>query len=225
MRPLENGEHLTRPEFERRYDVMPAGIKCELIDGVVYVSSPVKLEHSDPDSLLGMWLTLYANATPGTRSNANATLRLDEIAEPQPDQLLRVLPEGGGTSRMDEDGYLTGSAELVVEVAASRASYDLHQKKDLYLRHAVREYLVHVVHDAAVLWFALEEGDWVELEPDARGVVRSRVFPGLWLDTRALLEGDGARIERVLRRGIATKPHAAFVRDLKRAIARSRRRR
>ena len=40
--PLENGDRLTRDEFERRYEAMPHLKKAELIEGVVYVPSPVR---------------------------------------------------------------------------------------------------------------------------------------------------------------------------------------
>ena len=39
--PLEHGDHLTREEFERRYEAMPHVRKAELIEGVVYMPSPV----------------------------------------------------------------------------------------------------------------------------------------------------------------------------------------
>ena len=43
--PLENGDRLTRDEFERRYEAMPHLKKAELIEGVVYVPSPVRYRH------------------------------------------------------------------------------------------------------------------------------------------------------------------------------------
>jgi Uma2 family endonuclease len=140
-------------------------------------------------------------------------VRLDELSEPQPDALLRILPESGGRSRVDEEGYLQGCPELVVEVAASTASYDLHQKKTVYQRHACLEYVV-VVHEAEVRWFALEAGEYVTVAQDATGILRSRTFPGLWLDSGALLAGDAARVLALLREGLRSEEHAAFVRAL-----------
>jgi Uma2 family endonuclease len=192
---------------------MPGGVKAELIDGVVFMASPTKHEHGLPHGLVDTWLGVYMSETPGTELSSNATLRLDELSEPQPDALLRILSEKGGRSRLDE-GYIRGGVELVAEVAASSASYDLHQKKAVYQRHACLEYLVVVVHEEEVRWFALEEGDYVALAPDTAGVLRSRVFPGLWLDGGALLAGDAARVLAVLRQGLATSEHAAFVRSL-----------
>jgi Uma2 family endonuclease len=211
---LENGDRLTRVEFERRYDCMPENVKAELIDGVVYMASPTKAEHGDPHALIDGWLTVYTSETPGTRASSNATLRLDELSEPQPDALLRVLPENGGRSRLDEQGYVRGGVELVCEVAASSVSYDLHQKKAVYQRHACLEYLVVLVHEGEVRWFVHEAGEYVPLVPDAAGVLRSRVFPGLWLDPRAIVAGDAARVLAVLREGLASSDHAAFVERL-----------
>ncbi|MBE9097157.1 hypothetical protein [Tychonema sp. LEGE 07203] len=39
-------------------------------------------------------------------------------------------------------------------------------------------------------WFSLQEEEYISLLPDAEGIIRSRVFPGLWLSVSALVEGD-----------------------------------
>lgn len=219
--PLVSGDHLTRSEFERRYDAMPALKKAELIEGVVIVGSPLKDEHGRHDNLISVWLGSYAIHTPGVKASSNPTVRLDEDNEPQPDQVLRLLPEGGGRSRVDEDGHLAGAPELVVEVALSSASQDLHRKKEVYRRHGVLEYLVVVLDPPGVRWFRAEAGSFVEA---ALGrVLRSQVFPGLWLDARALLAEDGARVARTLERGLASKDHAAFRRDLRARMRQARR--
>ena len=218
---LENGDRLTRVEFERRYEAMPEGMKAELIDGVVYMSSPAKNEHGSPWFLLATWLGHYAAATPGTSGGGDGTVRLDERSEPQPDVHLRLAPEAGGRARVDEDGYVSGPVELACEVCASSASYDLHVKKALYERAGIREYLALAVRTREVFWFALEDGEYRELRCPKDGVVRSRVFPGLWLDTRALLANDLPRVLATLAQGIASGEHAAFVRVLR---ARRRRR-
>ena len=186
------------------------------------MSAATKREHGTPHGMIDAWLAHYAYATPGTELSSNSTLRLDDLAQPQPDALLCVQPEAGGLAHEDEDGYFHGPVELVAEVAASSISIDLHKKKDIYLRNAIREYLVLTVHEARVFWFALEGGVYVELTPDRRGVVRSRVFPGLWLDTRALVRGDGARVLALLERGVASAVHTVFARELSRKLMRAR---
>ena len=211
--PLENGDRLTRAEFERRYEASPPNVKAELIDGVVFMSSPTKHRHASFHWRIVEWLAPYSHATPGTEGVLEPTLRLDDTTEPEPDALLRLTPEAGGSSRV-EDGYLAGAVELIVEVAASSAAIDLHQKKDAYLRNGIGEYVVVLAHSEEVLWFVRGESGWVPLEPDARDVFRSRIFPGLWLDGGALLEGNGARVLAVLERGLASKAHASFKRTL-----------
>src|SRR6266404_7644354 len=127
--PLENGDRLTAREFLRRYEAMPKVKKAELIEGIVYMGSPVRYaQHAKPDGLIQTWLGHYVARTPGTECAANPTERLDIDNVPQPDALLRLLPECGGRSRVDAEGYLTGAAELVAEVAASSASLDWHDK-------------------------------------------------------------------------------------------------
>jgi Uma2 family endonuclease len=62
---LESGDRLTRDEFERRYEATPEKFKAELIEGVVYVASPVSLGHSDAQYNLIGWLTRVSGAAPG----------------------------------------------------------------------------------------------------------------------------------------------------------------
>lgn len=212
--PLEIGDHLTRAEFERRYNAMPGIKKAELIEGVVYMPSPVKRRHGQPHLFLATWLGNYLAQTPGLDAADNATVRLDDVNEPQPDLLLAVEHAAGGQSRVDEDGYYAGPPEFIAEVAASTVSYDLHAKLRVYQREGVREYLVWRTADGEMDWFRQQEGTYAPLAADDAGIVKSTVFPGLWLDRPALLRGDLPRVLAVLQQGIASPEHEAFVRQL-----------
>jgi Uma2 family endonuclease len=213
--PLENGDRLTREEFERRYEVMPHLTKAELIEGVVYVPSPVRhRQHGQPHIFLSGWLVQYQANTPGVEASDNSTVRLDLDNEPQPDALLFIAPQYGGQVRLSEDGYLEGAPELIVEVASSSASYDLNVKLHVYRRNGVREYLVWRVLDQEIDWFVLHASQYQRLPLDASGVYRSEVFPGLWLDTGALLRGDMTTVLALVQHGVTSPEHAAFVASL-----------
>jgi hypothetical protein len=160
---------------------------------------------------LSGWLYSYEVATPGVEGADNATIRLDLDSEPQPDALLLISPDHGGQSQVDEDDYIVGAPELSAEAAASSVSYDLHVKLPVFRRNGVKEYLVWRVLDAQVDWFSLQHSDYVRLEPDEQGILRSLVFPGLWLDVPALVRFDGRQVLEVLRQGLATPEHAEFV--------------
>lgn len=96
---LESGDRLTRPEFERRYNAMPNLKKAELIEGVVYVASPLRFEpHAETHGNLMIWLGNYKVATPGVRLGDNPTVRLDLDNEPQPDAILLIDAACGGLS-------------------------------------------------------------------------------------------------------------------------------
>ena len=214
--PLENGDTLTRAEFERRYEAMPHLKKAELIEGVVYVPSPVRHSyHGHQHTHLISWLGSYEAHTPGVEASDNVTVRLDLDNEPQPDALLFIDPACGGQARIDADGYIEDAPELVAEVAASSASYDLHAKLRVYRRNGVREYIVWRVLDKEIDWFVLRAGQYERLSLDAEGLYRSEVFPGLWLDPAALLRGDLATVLAVVQRGLASPKHAAFVARLR----------
>ncbi|NOZ72489.1 MAG: Uma2 family endonuclease, partial [Chloroflexi bacterium] len=121
--PLSPGDQLTRAEFERRYRAHPEIKKAELIEGVVYMPSPIRFfSHSQPHGHMMGWLTLYCAHTPGVMVGDNASVRLDYENEVQPDALLRLDEALGGKSRVTEDDYLAGPPELVMEIAASSAA-------------------------------------------------------------------------------------------------------
>jgi Uma2 family endonuclease len=214
--PLEGGDRLTRIEFHRRYEAMPQVKKAELIEGVVYMPSPVARNHATPHARLIGWLSTYEAHTPGVEIGDNATVLLDEDNEPQPDALLRILPEHGGQSANTAEGdYIQGSPELVAEIASSSASYDLHDKKTAYRRNRVREYVVWRVRQRALDWFVLREGRYEPLAPATDGIVRSETFPGLWLAVDALLQNDMARVLDVVQEGVASEEHQLFAQRLK----------
>ncbi|MBA2447299.1 MAG: Uma2 family endonuclease [Chloroflexi bacterium] len=189
---LDSGDRLTREEFHRRYCARPDIKKAELVEGVVYVASPVRVTHGRPHALVLAWLGFYQAKTPGVDFADNITVWPDAKNEVQPDACLWREEPGG--PRVSQDGYLEGTPQLVVEVAASSASYDLHDKKEAYRRSGVREYVVWRVLDGAIDWFRLQGGEYVRLDPDARGVIESAVFPGLRLDIGKMLAGDLAAV-------------------------------
>jgi Uma2 family endonuclease len=209
--PLENGARLSRAEFERRYRAMPRVKKAELVEGMVYMPSPVRNTHGEAHGNIMIWLGTYRVATPGVHLNDNATLRLDVDNEVQPDAILRLNEKLGGASRVGDDDYLEGAPELIVEVAASSASYDLYEKKDVYRRNGVREYLVWRIYDEAVDWFRWEAGEYHPLSPDENGRIQSLVFPGLQLDVEALLTGDLPALTTAVHAGTQTPEHTAFL--------------
>ena len=212
---LEPGDHLTREEFERRYDAMPQVKKAELIEGVVYMPSPVRFDqHGGQHADLIWWLTHYRVFTPGVRVGDNSTVRLDLDTEPQPDALMLVEPRHGGRVQISPDGSIEGAPELVGEVAASTASLDLHTKLRVYHRNHVREYVVWRVLDNAIDWLIAREGRYEPLLPGDDGIYRSEVLPGLWLDAAALLRGDLATVVQTVQQGVTSAEHAAFVERL-----------
>ena len=211
--PLKHGERLTRDEFERRYEAMPHLKKAELIEGVVYMPSPVRTDiHSDPHARIMTWLGVYWTATPGVQCADNATVHLDSDNEAQPDGLLRI--DEGGTSFLNNRGYIAGSPELIVEVTGTSADYDLHEKLAAYLRNGVAEYIVWQTQERRLDWFCLVNEEYVAMVPDTDGLIESQAFPGLRLAVNALMGGDLATVLSELQEGLETDEHAAFVKRL-----------
>ncbi|MEB3341275.1 Uma2 family endonuclease [Okeania sp.] len=200
---LENGDRLSRPEFEFRYNQLPHVKKAELVEGVVFMVSPVRArQHGRPHSLIMGWLMVYEASNPNVMVLDNTTVRLDWKNEVQPDALLRLEESVGGQSRITEDDYVEGPPELIVEIAASSAAYDLHDKLQVYLRNGVKEYLVWVVQEKEFRWYIFDQGEYIQQQPDERGYLKSQNFSGLWLDVKALLDGQIQKVLLVLQQGI-----------------------
>lgn len=212
--PLEMGDRLTLAEFERRYAAMPSSTKAELIEGIVYMPSPVYDRHGRPHFRLIGWFAFYETATPGVIGGDNTSVRLDLDNEVQPDVNLRIDSSCGGRSNVSEGMYIEGAPELVAEIASSSVSYDLHVKLNAYRRNGVKEYIVWRVLDQELDWFFLNEGEFQPLPPSDEGVLQSRAFPGLWLDRAALLRGDMPRVMEILRQGLQSPEHAEFIKRL-----------
>ncbi len=208
--PLEAGDHLDRPTFHERYLAMPEGTRAELIGGTVYVPSPTKGRHGRFNSFVDRWLGHYEEATPGTEAYTNVSNLMGPENEPQPDACLLIVPTHGGQTS-DKDDWIVGAPELIVEVASSTESIDLHGKKADYEKCGVKEYVVVALRQKRVFWFSNRDDVFVELPPGPDGIFRSVVFPGLWLDPAALLAGNMARVRQALDAGLATPEHAAFV--------------
>jgi Uma2 family endonuclease len=212
--PLENGDHLDQKTFHERYEAMGPDVRAELIGGVVFMSSPQKEPHGDHERLLARWMDEYLEKTPGTNGYLNTTQKMGPGAEPQPDGCLLILPEYGGQTWKDRKNYLNGAPEWVGEISDSTESIDLNWKKRDYEEAGVREYMVAALRIQKVYWFQRGRGKFRELPLDPDGIFRSEVFPGLWLDPSAFLRRDRKRLLAVLRRGLASPEHAAFVAKL-----------
>jgi Uma2 family endonuclease len=201
---LENGDRLTRHEFERRYTAMPpqtkGNPKAELIEGIVYMASPLRIRsHGQPHSQIVTWLGFYQANHPSLIVGIEPTVRLDMDNEPQPDAVL-FIP--GRSARIEEDDYIIGAPELVVEIAASTVSIDLHDKKEAYRRNGVQEYIVWRTLEREIDWFSLQNGAYIQLAADENGIIKSQVFPGLWLVVEAMLSGAMAEVLAVLQAGL-----------------------
>jgi Uma2 family endonuclease len=209
--PLENGDQLDQQTFHARYEAMPEDCRAELIGGIVYMSSPQKVPHSKAQQLVVRWLDEYAEATPGTDALLNNTQILGPDSEPEPDACLFIAPEYGGQVYVDEDDYLNGAPELIVEVSSSTESIDLHGKKRDYQKAGVPEYVVLALRMQQVFWFVRQRGRYKEIPLPADGIFRSRGFPGLWLDAEGMLRNQRRKVLAALEQGLATPEHGAFV--------------
>jgi Uma2 family endonuclease len=212
--PLVNGDHLTADEFRRRYHAMGDGVRAELIGGVVYMekrmASPVNnRKHGKPHATLCGSFTYYLAKTSGLEYGTDATVRLDDLREPQPDLFLALPPHMGGGAHEDEEGYIVGVPELVCEVSATSERRDLHQKLDDYRHVGVKEYLVWRTVGRRIDWFELRDGEYTAKQPDA-GLLKSSVFPGLWLDADAVMRHDLAAVFKAIEAGCSTPEHADF---------------
>jgi Uma2 family endonuclease len=219
---LLNGDHLSVPEFEHRYSAMLGDAKAELIEGIAIMSPPISASHGQANSLLGMLLGQYAAATPGVSCAINPSLRLDGGNEYQPDVVLWIDRGPLANAKVGSDGLLEGRPELVAEISLSSQTYDLHEKKEVYRRNSIPEYIVWELNEDSPKfhWFHLENGEYIFAGKPPRTKLMtlcSVVFPGLWLDAFSICAGRGIfdkAILRTLDKGLKSAEHKTFVRKL-----------
>ena len=209
---FEPGDRFSRDEFLERWERMPSLKFAELIEGVVYMPSPVSNAHSAYDSQSHLLINYYAARTPGCVARDNATWLMLESA-PQPDAALFVAPEYGGRVGK-EKVLLKGASELVVEGSLSSHSYDLGSKLALYQRAEVLEYITALVEERRIEWRVLDSGQYRLIRSDSHGIFRSTAFPGLWLDSAAYWGEDSGALLAVLDKGLSSPEHARFVEEL-----------
>ena len=214
---LVTGMKLSLEEFLSRWEAIPELKKAELINGVVYVPSPVSIEHDHRDVKIHGWLDRFAEETPGCDCGSNGTWKMLGQS-PQPDCYLRILESHGGTSP-DETQYHEGAPDLAIEICVSSSKLEFGPKLALYQRAGVQEYMTIEPDSKRIVWRALANGSYQAIEPDAAGILRSSCFPGLWLDTVAYWAGDRKQMTRTLRTGLATPEHSQFVEELARRAA------
>lgn len=211
LAPLQNGDRLSQPEFHRLYAACPEGMTFELVAGTVYMASPLGYEHARFHVALTAALLLYENETPGIELLDNPTIILGPESEPQPDIMLRILPECGGRTHLSA-GYVAGAPEFVAEIASSSRAIDLHQKRQDYQRAGIQEYLVISLREPQLSWFHFPSRR--QIRPDGEGVYRSHVFPGLWIHGRSLLALKRRPLLQMMRSGLRSPGHERFVRRL-----------
>ena len=200
--PLRDGMRMRQPEFHRLYERMPENVRAELIGGVVYLEDPavmMKKQHGGLGHLVQHWISLYCDAVPDLEPYDGTTVILGEYGEPEPDATLRRPP----ASHTEEGDFVESPPELVVEVSDATRTRDFGPERRDYERYGVAEYVIVDVRRDRVVWYVRDESDrFVILKPDADGLLKSRVFPGLWLDPGALLERDRKRLRAAVERGI-----------------------
>lgn len=210
---LEAGDRLDQPTFHARYEAMPSGTRAELIEGYVHMPSPTRPQHGATHIEVVRWMLPFQEASPGVTLCIDTTFIMGKKYEVQPDVAGVLAAEYGGQVHLEE--YFHGAPELSVEVALTTESYDLHSKLRIYEASGVLEYVVVALWQSEVFWFVNRHGKLERLAPGADGILRSEVFPGLWLDPVALLARDFRRVLEVARLGIASPEHQAWIERLK----------
>lgn len=215
---LKEGECLTKEEFLRRCEASDEYERAELLEGVVYLNAAAinRRNHGRPQNIVSAWLDEYERWTPHVLVLSPSTMELNGEDLPEPDAMMVIDHPTFGSSSEADDGSMVGPAELVIEIAASTKRKDLHVKKRIYQQAGVKEYMVWRTTERAVDWFVLEHDRYASLAPDsADGLYKSCVFPGLWLDTQALLAMEKSRVIDRLQPGLQSPEHTAFVEKLR----------
>ncbi len=218
--PLVHGERLDADEFLRRYENMPDLKKAELIDNIVYLmSSPVSLNrHGVPHAHLLTWANTFAINTPHIIAADNATVRMNEDNAPQPDVLMFIEPAAGGQSASGEKDYLYGAPEFAAEISHTTVHFDKEEKREVFERAGVLSYLIWDTENSRIDWLERQSAkDKFTALTTEDNIYQSAVFPGLWLNAQAMLEGRYQEVVATLQKGLDSAGHADFVARLETA--------
>lgn len=215
---LVSGDRMSQEEFHGIYETMPDNFRAELLNGTVFVSVPTSKPHATGQNDLSTIFGYYRAMTDGIESFDNATLKLSKKDEVQPDLGLRILPAYGGQTKDTYDGYISGAPELVAEIAFSSRAIDLHLKRARYKKFGVIEYIVVCLKPKEIYWFDLHQGLSFRKKPDENGILKSHVFPGLWIDGNALLKKELKKSLEILQQGLGSPEHAEFVAKLNSSV-------
>jgi Uma2 family endonuclease len=205
---------MDQPTFHKLYLKTPAKFRAELIVGVVHIGSRVTARHGGSHANIIWWIAKYSMTTPGTAAYDNTTTILSDDTEPQPDAALLIDQRHGGQTRIDRQGYIQGAPEFIAEIADSSDSIDLGAKKGAYEKAGVGEYLVISVIEEQVHWFVRRSCHFEPLVVAEDGVLKSELFPGLWLHPAAFFKPSKSRFRAVTKKGLDSPEHSAFVVDL-----------
>jgi hypothetical protein len=205
---IRPGDRMTLEEFLERWEQMPDLKFAELIDGTVYMPSPISREHMRVDSRVQGLCSYYCLRTAGTESGTNGTWLLNGVGGAQPDCSVHILQEFGGRSTTKR-GLAAGAPEFVAEVCYSSRAYDLGPKLALYQAAGVDEYLAILVEERRFEWRVLINGSYELMDSD-HGVYRSRILPGLWIDSNAFWNDQSAALLQTLEQGLASQEHQDF---------------
>ncbi len=211
---LKNGERLSREEFHLRYKAMDENIKAELIKGIVFFQTKVTATHAQSSAKMISWLGFYSIKNLHSSLSNHVTFIINGKNEFQPEAILRIDEDFGGKSWVNDDDYLEGAPELIVEISASTASYDLHDKLEIYEQKGVQEYIVWRVLDNQIDWFSLEKGKYQRLSANNQGIIESKVFAGLRLNIKAMLEENLQQVLTDLQKGLQSKKYKEFAKQL-----------
>ncbi|MEO3707411.1 Uma2 family endonuclease [Trichormus azollae] len=111
--------------------------------------------------------------TPGIKLGIEPTIRLDQDNEAQPDGVLLIEVALEANSRITDDDYIEGALELVAEIAASSATYDLYDTKKAYKRNRIQEYIVWQSLENQLDWSQLHDSKYISLQTDVDGIIIS----------------------------------------------------
>ena len=213
--PLVAGQRLDSVTFHERYERMPPNTRAELIGGVVYMPSPLSLAHGDVNAPIVTWLSITKGGRPASGRRSIRRPGWTTWGSRNPTARSGSSPNAAAGRRPIASISL-GPPELVVEIARSSRAIDLGPKLQDYQRTGVLEYLVVALEPDEVFWFERNDDLFTRVEPDADGVFRSEVFPGLWLDSHRPLPARFPGLMAVLGLGLDSAEHAAFVDHLAR---------
>lgn len=160
-----------------------------------------------------MCINEYRVRTVGLYACINVGVKLGDVFV-NPDFMVMIGKGHHNQCKPDfENDYFVGPPNFIMDIHNDLNSEFIQERKQLYEKSGVQEYVI--VHENLewVEWNRLEKGKlfkkkkFQEVQPDENGIIKSSSLPGLWIPINALKKRNNWAVMACIDQGLTRRGH------------------